>query len=682
MWAVKVVPQGLGDAGWPLVFLSQQRPRYCDLQSAIAARYGGISDSQVEILVSSHTPRDLTATIWPGDVISYQLTGGRTLRFHESRLDSADRGWKEFSCLFLPNSKIGQVLHFISEILGYPEDDILLRVGPRYFSPDDVIFPDGAVYEVVRTGYCPLHMTFEVALNPIGIFPINLWFAEDAKVCDAAVRLEPLLRVHPYFVKFTTSGGELLEGSRPLAPLRHRRLQVKPISNIVWFVCPILKSNPFRHQFTAFPNFSNALGALQLEWKLERDCNIEVRFGDRLINEDDNLAVLESNSSNPIKVMTAVKISYEILCCRYQRLCSPRSTINDFLINLRKDKIFALQIRDPDNTDEILNKDRLVATFAGKVLPVFCEGERVKFKLVFDDGSRLKPDINLPPTAGDAKLALVSRYGHRFPGVLPDMVTLCSFKAEFKAGDRTSVMDRHVFFVITDRLYVCQVRLRDRIWREEFPGHAMCGNVRSRLIESGAIPPNKPFALILKGKALSDTAVMARVFFRQNVLILTIETSEVECSIKIGDAALHIWVDNTWTVGQLRKMICCRLVFTNPEFEILCDDHPQADNTVLGRIKHFQSSGLVINFKGSVSLSVAFWDISRNLRMGPMTFPLNATFQDAAAQMRIIRPGNYTFYRSLDDRKHALDEGMRLHQISWTTDEIPFHFEARVLPHP
>jgi hypothetical protein len=187
----------------------------------------------------------------------------------------------------------------------------------------------------------------------------------------------------------------------------------------------------------------------------------------------------------------------------------------------------------------------------------------------------------------------------------------------------------------------------------------------------------------LEGEALSDTHMMALVFFRQLAPVLTIKTLGVECSITIGDATLRIWVNQTWTVGQLREIICHRLVFANPQFEILCHNHAQTDNTVLEKVKDFGSLGLVIKFRETVSQLVAFWDISRNLRIGPVSFPLTATFREAAAQLGANRPGHYTFHRSLDDTEHTLDGGMQLCQIAWTTDAIPFHFEARVVaPRP
>jgi hypothetical protein len=143
---------------------------------------------------------------------------------------------------------------------------------------------------------------------------------------------------------------------------------------------------------------------------LEREWKIEHRFGDRLIKEGDNLTVLESTLNNPIKVMAAVEVSYEIHCRRGQILCFPGSTIIVFLNDLRRNKLIAVEARNPDNTDEVLDMQLVLSTLAGKGIPVFCEGDTAKFKLILDDGSHLKPDIKLPTTLGDVKLALLSRY--------------------------------------------------------------------------------------------------------------------------------------------------------------------------------------------------------------------------------------------------------------------------------
>jgi hypothetical protein len=119
-----------------------------------------------------------------------------------------------------------------------------------------------------------------------------------------------------------------------------------------------------------------------------------------VINEGDNLAVLKSMLGNPIKVVAGVETSYEVHCHRDQIVFLFKSTIIDFWSDLRRNKIKALEARNPDNTDQVLEKDRFIATLTGKILPVFCDGETVRFELVFDDGSRLKSDIKLPPAAG------------------------------------------------------------------------------------------------------------------------------------------------------------------------------------------------------------------------------------------------------------------------------------------
>jgi hypothetical protein len=105
-----------------------------------------------------------------------------------------------------------------------------------------------------------------------------------------------------------------------------------------------------------FPSFSNAFPVLKDECRLSDECKFRIRFGDKWIGCDDNLALLESTAREPVHVIAGATVDYEIQGCCHQRWEPLDWMIGHLIDDLRKKDLPVTEVRNPDQCKEILHR--------------------------------------------------------------------------------------------------------------------------------------------------------------------------------------------------------------------------------------------------------------------------------------------------------------------------------------